>query len=83
MDQFVAEQPAYCSYKNYENNHHQARQNLTKNLPAANRNYDNKTKDFYQEANNIYHEYLCVGQYYRYYVQDYYANEILCEIDFK
>jgi len=69
--QFAAEQPEYCSYKNYENNHHLARQNLRKNLPAVNRN-NNKTKDFYQEANNIYDEQCYAGQYY---VQNYNANE--------
>jgi len=68
VTQFEAEQLEYCSYKSYENNHHKVRQNKTKILPAANRNDDNNTQDFYGEANNIrYAE--------QYYVQDYDANE--------
>jgi len=43
MTQFEAEQSKYCDIQNYENNH-QARQNLTKNLPTANRNMTTKPK---------------------------------------
>ena len=63
MTLFEIEQLVYCSYKNYENNHCEARQNLTQNLPIAIHTDDSKTLDFYQESNTSHHEQCCAAQY--------------------